>query len=381
MDKIRVGVVGAGFLGRHHAEVCAANDLAQVAGVADPRLGAARDLAQKVGAKPYGSAKEMFDAEKIAVAVIATPDNLHKDPFLEAIDAGVRAIILEKPLATTNEDADEMMLAADKATARVFVNFANRFATLFMATHRVVQEGFIGKPVFAESTLDDNISVPYRLWGDRSREWAAGSSTAQFLFPHIIDLLHWVFAPARIEAVHALKQQVVLGFTPDLYDAYLYWDNGLKSRIKAEWVKHIEPLVEFYLCLGGTTGSVIARRRPGYGATEGWRAMVDSAVPEDKVQAVAKALADEGLAIKSQMIPDPTCNGEKRRGYLELEKLGERSDTDLYLQAVAEDTDTPSNWQGFGPLPTGEDGLRAVRVVSAIVQSAETGETVKVPGF
>jgi len=378
-DGIRVGIVGAGLLGAHHAETCAANEAAEVVGVADLRADAAQELAGKVGAQPYGSARELFEAERVDFAVIATPDPLHKDPFLAAVAAGVRTILCEKPLATTVADAEQMLAAADKAGARVFVNYSNRFAWLFMATHRVLQQGLIGEPVYGESRLDDNISVPQRLWQARSREWAAGSSTAHFLLTHVVDLLHWFLAPARVEAVYAVKQERVLGFTPDLYDGFLFWDNGIKTRVKAEWVKHIETLVEFYLCIGGRAGSVVAHRRPGYGTSEGWRAMLAADRPKDVVASCAQGLTVQGVPVTGRMIQDPTCDGERQRGCLELKEQGERVDDDLFLQAIVEDTDSPSNWQGFGPLPGAEDGLRAVRVIEAFTDSAQKGERVGVP--
>ena len=377
MDKLRVGVIGAGLLGTHHAETCAANSLAQVVGIADPRSEQAQTVAAKVGATTYATAEQMLASEKPDIAVIATPDAFHAGPFQMAVDAGVRAIICEKPLATTVRDAEQMLIAADRAKTQVFVNYANRFAWLYMASYHMLQQGYIGKPVYGEARLDDNISVPNRLWGGRSQTWASASSTAYFLLTHVVDLLHWFLSPAKVEAVYAIKHEEVLGFTPDLYDAYLFWNNGIKTRVKAEWIKHIENLVEFYVCMGGTTGSIVAHRRAGYGARDGWRAMLDSSLPDTQVQQALDWLTKNGIPATSKMIPDPTCDGEVQRGYLELESLGERVDDDLFLQAIAEGTLTPTNWQGLGPLPSGEDGLEAVRVISALTASADRGELVR----
>ena len=273
---------------------CAANHLAQLVGVADNREKAARALASQLGCEAYGSAQALYQAQKPDTVIIATPDAFHREPFLAALDAGVKSIICEKPLATTVAESEEMAQAARQAGARIFINFANRFAHLFMATYRVVRGGLIGRPVYGDTYLDDNISVPLRLWGDRSREWASTSSTAFFLFPHMLDLLHWIYAPARIEAVQAMKQNVVLGFTPDLYEAFFHWDNGLKTHVKAEWVKHIEGLVEFSLSLGGAEGSVIARRVAGYHSTEAWRAMLDAGIPAERVDDIVRELIASG---------------------------------------------------------------------------------------
>ncbi|MDZ7704238.1 MAG: hypothetical protein U5L04_07145 [Trueperaceae bacterium] len=65
-------------------------------------------------------------------------------------------------------------------------------------------------------------------------------------------------------------EQRVLGYTPDLYDAFLTFDDGAKFRVKAEWIKHIDGLVEFALDFSGSEGSfgtsnipVLARWRDG----------------------------------------------------------------------------------------------------------------------
>ncbi len=377
MDRIRVGIVGAGLLGRRHAEACAANPLAQVVGVADVRPEAAQAAAQAVGAQPFASAQALFEAAKLDLAIIATPDASHREPFLAAVRAGVGAILCEKPLATRVADAEAMLAAAGRARTRVFVNFSNRFAGLFRASYRTVRDGAIGRPVYAESNLDDNISVPRSLWGERSRKWASESSTAYFLLPHIVDLYHWLFAPARVLFVQAMKQDMALGYCPDLYDAHLFWDNGLKTRAKAAWIKQMETLVQFHLAVDGAQGGIEARRLAGYGAAPGWRALLDPGWSETRAQALAEALRGDGLDVRQEWIADPTQSGDGRRGRLELGSPGDKADCDLFLAAVAEATDEPSGWRGYGPLPSGQDGLEAARVVHAIVESAETGQSIR----
>ena len=69
--------------------------------------------------------------------------------------------------------------------------------------------------------------------------------------------------------VYAISQGTVLGFTPDLYDAFLTFDSGLRVRVKAEWIKHIDELVEFYLCFSGHDGTLICNKRGGFGTESG----------------------------------------------------------------------------------------------------------------
>ena len=104
----------------------------------------------------------------------------------------------------TVEDAEAICEAVERQRARLFVNYANRASSLDMATHYVLRQGLLGRVAYGEARLDDNISVPRRLWGGRSQEWAQGSSTAHFLLPHVVDLLRWHFSPAEVKEVYAV---------------------------------------------------------------------------------------------------------------------------------------------------------------------------------
>ena len=224
--QLRAGVIGLGIMGREHARFLDDQPEVSVAAVADVRSERASEVGEQVGAQPYADYERMLAEQEMDIAVIATPDHLHREPVLAAIQAGVPAIIQEKPMATTVADAEEMLEAAEKARARIFVNFSNRGTPLDRATFYVIRQGLLGEIVYGEARLDDNISVPTRLWGKRSREWAAQSSTAHFLLSHVVDLLRWILAPSEITEVYAISQQKVLGYTPDLYDAFLTFDNG-----------------------------------------------------------------------------------------------------------------------------------------------------------
>ncbi|MBC8457471.1 MAG: Gfo/Idh/MocA family oxidoreductase, partial [Deltaproteobacteria bacterium] len=262
-NTLKIGIIGIGILGSQHARNFSKHEKSEVVAVADPLETRAENMAKEVGARAYQDFQVMLSQEDLDVAVIATPDPLHKTPFLASVNAGVRAILSEKPLATTVADAEEMMESADKAGVRVYVNFANRFSSMCIATRYVVQEGLIGRPIYGEIRLDDNISVPTRMWGNRTVDWTSGSSSAHFLLSHVSDLLRWYLEPAEVEAVYAISQREVLKYTPDLYDAFLYWNNGVKTRVKAEWIKHIDKLVEFYICLGGEAGGIVHNKVPG----------------------------------------------------------------------------------------------------------------------
>ena len=384
---LNVGVIGLGILGENYVKFFQEHDATRVVAVADVRAEVAERVAALAGAQAHTDYREMLRTQRLDLVAVATPDPLHRDPTVAALEAGVPNIIQEKPLATTLEDAQAIYEAAEKRKARVFVNFANRATSLDIASHYVIQAGLLGPVVYGESRLDDNIVVPTGLWGDRSKAWAAGSSTAHFLLSHVVDLLRWYFSPAEVKEVYAITQSRVLGFTPDLYDAFLTFDTGLKVRVKAEWIKHIDELVEFYMCFSGADGTLIFNKRAGFGATAGWRANLAESVTPEQLLAHRDALLARGVNVAALLHkPEPTAGtlsagGAKLQPSLEFRGLatgGLMALVGHFVNAILEGTLEPESWRGNGPLPVQADGLRQTQVVAAIVRSAETGQVVEV---
>ena len=386
-EPLRAGIIGLGILGSQYAELLHQHQATQVVAVADVREEPRERLAAQVGARAYADYPEMLCEQALDLVVVATPDPAHREPVVAALEAGVPHVIQEKPLATTLEDAEAIYQAVEKYGARLFVNYANRATPLDIATHYCIQQGLLGRVVYGEARLDDNISVPTQLWGGRSREWAAGTSTAHFLLSHVVDLLRWYFAPAEVREVYAISQREVLGTTPDVYDAFLTFDSGLKVRVKAEWIKHIDELVEFYQCYSGSEGTLVFNKRGGFGTAPGWRANVRKETSVDELLAHQEALRERGANVRALFHrPTPTsgtlaAGSAERLPALEFHGLGYGEPMALVrscLDAIVEGTLTPKSWAHFGPLPTHVDGLRQTQVVAAIVRSAETGRAVQV---
>jgi predicted dehydrogenase len=383
--QLEVGVIGLGLLGSSHTRFLQDRPEVTVNAVADIRGERARTVAEAYGAQPYTDYRRMLKERRLDVVVVATPDPLHKEPVIAALQAGVPAIILEKPMATAVEDANEMLEAAEGSGGRIFVNFANRGSPFDRATYYVIRQGLLGEVVYGDMRLDDHICVPTRLWGDRSREWVGRSSTAHFLLSHIVDLLHWVLAPATVTEVYAISQNRVLGYTPDLFDAFLSFDNGAKFRVKAEWIKHIDSLVEFKLSFSGSEGTLTYVKLPGFSEREGWRANLSQHITPEQLVSHQEQLLRQGINVRALLHrPNPMGEELERDGpepKLGLEALTLPRDSErllhAFIDATLEDSLTPTSWMGYGSLPTAIDGLQQTRVVCAIVESAESGKVVE----
>ncbi|MFO7633383.1 MAG: Gfo/Idh/MocA family oxidoreductase [Caldilinea sp.] len=382
--RLKAGVIGLGLLGSQYLEAFRKRSNIEVVGVCDVRREAAEYAASQAHAAPYTDVSELLAAQRPDLVVVATPDHLHLAPTLAALDAGTPVIIQEKPLATDLAEAMTIYEKVEQRGAKLFVNFANRAMPYDLATYYVLQQGLIGQPVYAESRLDDNISVPMRLWGERSRAFAAGSSPAHFLLSHVVDLMHWWFAPAQVVEVFAISQERVLRFTPDLYDAFLIFDSGLKVRVKAEWIKHMDQIVEYYSSFTGEQGGVIYNKRPGFGVQESWRANLSAPPAGDLLAGHQQRLGEQGIDVRLAHHYRPASSAyDVSTVRASLEHIGgDQADGMMLiapiLDAVEQETLTPRSWQNRGDLPTHRDGLRQVQVVQAILDSARSGRPVTV---
>jgi predicted dehydrogenase len=114
MERVRIGVVGAGFMGGLHARVVAESGLAHLAAVADPDAVRGGELAERYGATAYPSHEGMLAGERLAAVIVATPEPLHRDAVVAAAGHGA-AVLVEKPIAASLADADAMIAACDAA--------------------------------------------------------------------------------------------------------------------------------------------------------------------------------------------------------------------------------------------------------------------------
>lgn len=93
----------------------------------------------------YTDSREMLEKEKLDVIGIATPPSHHRQAVLEAVEAGVKGILCEKPLATNLRDADEMLSACERAGVPIAVNTWRRWEPYYIRAKQMVEAGAIGK--------------------------------------------------------------------------------------------------------------------------------------------------------------------------------------------------------------------------------------------
>jgi predicted dehydrogenase len=124
VSRLRMAVIGVGSLGQHHARILAVMPHAELVGVADIKPDRAREVAAQYGAVPYSSASELIG--RVDAVSIATPTVSHVAVALPFVESGA-AVLVEKPLAATVEDADRLLAAADARGTVLAVGHTERF--------------------------------------------------------------------------------------------------------------------------------------------------------------------------------------------------------------------------------------------------------------
>lgn len=155
---LKVGLLGAGRIGRVHAINIAGHARSQLVAVSDVNENAAHSLADAYGAKANSSDAILADASIDAV-LIATSTDTHSDLIEKATAAG-KAVLCEKPVDLSLERAQRCLDAVDKTGVPVMIGFNRRFDPNFSATRASIAAGEIGKPELLSITSFDPAPPP-----------------------------------------------------------------------------------------------------------------------------------------------------------------------------------------------------------------------------
>ena len=208
-------MIGAGHMGRYHAEKLSRLPGVALAGVADADAARASALAQKLGCAAFPRYQELLD--KADAAVIAVPTDRHHAVALECLEHGLH-LLVEKPIATTLAEADSLIAAAASRKLILQCGHVERYNKAFRAL-----SGRMDRPVFIEAE---------RLAGFKLR--GAEVDVVLDLMIHDLDLAA-ALARAPVERVSACGFRV-LTHDIDIANARVEFANGCVANLSASRV-------------------------------------------------------------------------------------------------------------------------------------------------
>lgn len=203
MSQTRIACIGLGAMGEKHLRVYHALADAQVVAISDLSHDLAARLSAKFGEIPYYTDyREMLAKEKPDAVAIAVPDAAHVEPVKACLAAGAH-VLVEKPLATTLADADDMIRFAEECGRILMVNYSHRWVPAYFQAKKLVDSGQYGAPIMVYARKNDPINVVKR-W-----KWLKDSTPSAFLSSHDIDLVRW-FLGSEAVSVFARGHRGVL---------------------------------------------------------------------------------------------------------------------------------------------------------------------------
>ncbi|UVJ38903.1 Gfo/Idh/MocA family protein [Arthrobacter sp. CJ23] len=197
---IRLGIIGAGAVAHFHALSAGRINGVELGAVCDLREEAAREVARLCGAEVYTDYLEMYRSAGLDAVIINTPHALHLEMVLAAADHGLH-VLVEKPMATTVEDCDDMVRACGKAGVALAIGQIQHFLPEKIAAEKVLAGGELGRVLM----IRDYRSTDYRP-GTRP-DWffskrMAGGGALMNIGGHCLDRTVW-FGGAEVESVSA----------------------------------------------------------------------------------------------------------------------------------------------------------------------------------
>ena len=342
-QSFAIALIGAGAIGRMHAERCLRHPDVHLAAIADPTE-AGRAFAQTLGVPWHADHRELLRERQVGAAIVATPNATHLPVGLDCIARGV-PVLVEKPIAGTLADGLALCEAAEAARVPLLVAHHRRHNPIQRRARELVASGALGRPVAVNGMAtwlkpDSYFELAWRR--------QAGGGPVLINLIHDIDQLRFMLG--EIVEVQASTSNAARGFEVEDTAAVLLrfasgtlgtlvvsdatpapWNWDLASGEAAHYVQ--QPVNSMHLC--GTEGSLTLPRLElwRYPGARGWH---------------------EALAVQRTM-------PHRRDPYEEQLR---------HLRAVAEGREQP--------LCSGRDGLGTLRVALAVLEAARSRRPVAV---
>jgi predicted dehydrogenase len=193
MEKLKVGVIGTGHMGRNHVRNLAEEKRFDFVGIFDANQELVKDIAAKYDVKAFESMDDLLDA--VDAVVVAVPSSLHKEIALQVAEKGVHALV-EKPLATTSEDAEVIVEAFKSKNLKLQVGHIERFNPVFRELQKLVNSKDI---IYIEACRYSPFSGSGRI---------TDTSVVEDLMIHDVDLVCALIDGKDVTSIHGRGESI-----------------------------------------------------------------------------------------------------------------------------------------------------------------------------
>ncbi|OBZ94999.1 oxidoreductase [Pararhizobium polonicum] len=338
---VKLAVLGAGLIGKRHIQHVLAEPQAELSAVVDPTpLG--QQVASEAGVAWFPSFSAMMAVERADGVIVATPNQLHVENGLEAIAAGVPALI-EKPIADDIAAGEKLIQAAEAAGVALLTGHHRRHNPMMQKAKEIIDSGELGRILVANAMFwlfkpDDYFDIGWR------RQAGAGPVFVNLI--HDVDNLRYLFGD--IVAVQARES------------------NAIRKNVVEETAVILLEFASGLLATASVSDSVVA--------PWSWEMTTGENPAYPKTEEACYVI---GGTHGSLTIPalEVWKNGVKRSWWEPFER---------HRAAVEDEDPLALQIRQFcsvirgeeAPLVSGREGLKTLKVITAVKQSAASGERI-----
>ena len=193
----RIGIVGAGIIGKTHKEAIDGNDQCCLAAVCDVVREKAEELAKGTDAKVYTDYKEMAAEVEMDAVILNLPHFLHKDVTIYFLERKI-PVLVEKPMALNVQECDEMIAAAKANDTLLAVGHVYRYEGFYRKVKEIIEQGTLGELCMVTECRNTNYFAPSRPRWFLDKEKAGGGIVMNF-GAHSIDKLLYTTGATAVE--------------------------------------------------------------------------------------------------------------------------------------------------------------------------------------
>ncbi len=257
--RIKVGVVGLGGNGMAHARCHVQSGKSEVVALCDRNEERLRKAGDELGISKLYTDDRFYDDSAIEAITIHTGDNDHKLPFLNAVAAG-KHVLVEKPLANTEEDVHEMVeAAAAHPELKIEVGYILRFNPVFEIIHGLARSGRLGHVYYMEGDYIHNLLQQAKQTDPLTgRNWyleheiplVGGGS-------HPLDALRWI-SGKEVTRVMGYSNRVAFPEmkNDDCQVCMFQFEDGTIAKVAALYAPRCDMAPFYNVRVYGTNGTV-----------------------------------------------------------------------------------------------------------------------------
>ena len=223
MEKLNVGVIGLGSMGKSHARIYSGMGNVDLIAVCDIDKGRAKNIAAEYNTNYYVDYKEMISKKKIDAVSICVPTKLHKEIAVNILKNKINTLI-EKPIAATIAEAKKIIAEAKKNNVKLMIGHIERFNPVVTELKKRIKKNELGKiykvncvrlSPFPQRMVDVGVIIDLAI--------------------HEIDILKYLIE-SKITRIFAETSQRIHSSHEDLLIGTMKLDNNILGVINANWL-------------------------------------------------------------------------------------------------------------------------------------------------